>query len=280
MLEVLQYNFMQHALAASLLASVACGIVGTLVVVNRLVFLAGGVAHAAYGGVGLAFYAGLPVLPSAIGFSLFSSLIMAGVSLTHKNKADTAIGVLWAAGMATGIILMDLTPGYNVDLMGFLFGSILAVPAEDITLMLWLDILLIALTIILYPGLKVLSFDPEYARARGLPVTFLYCLLIAMAAVSVVMIIRVVGLILVIALLTIPPFMAERSAASLHGMMITATLWAILFCFSGLAIAYHFNLTSGACIIGVAAVCFFIGMGWDACCHFRYRFLSSNKENA
>lgn len=264
MLEILQYDFMRFALLAGLLASIACGIVGTLVVVNRLVFLAGGVAHAAYGGVGLAFYAGLPVLPCAVGFSLCSSLIMAAVSLKHTNKSDTAIGVLWAAGMAVGIILIDLTPGYNVDLMSFLFGSILAVPVEDLQLMLWLDGIILLLTLIFYPGLKVLSFDPDFAKARGLPVTFLHGLLVAMCAVSVVMIIRVVGLILVIALLTIPPFMAERSASSLHGMMISATLWSIFFCFTGLAVAYQFDLTSGACIISVAAICFFSGMGWDA----------------
>lgn len=267
MLHMLSFEFMQHAILAGVLASIACGIVGSLVVVNRLVFLAGGVAHAAYGGVGLAFYFGLPVLPCTVGFSLGASMLMAGVSLRYKEKADTAIGVLWAAGMAFGIILLDLTPGYNVDLMSFLFGSILAVPTQDLWLMAILDGTVLLLTAYFYPGLLILSFDREFARARGLSVTFLHCLLVGMAALSVVMIIRVVGLILVIALLTIPPFMAQRKARSLARMMLAAICWSILFCLGGLMISYHFDITSGASIIAVAATCFFIAMAFDAVTH-------------
>ncbi len=264
LMNMLGFDFMRHAIAAGLLASIACGVVGTLVVVNRLVFLAGGVAHAAYGGVGLAFYMGFPVLPCAAGFSLASSLAMAGVSLRYKEKADTAIGVMWAAGMAFGIILVDLTPGYNVDLMSFLFGSILAVPVEDLWLMAALDVLVLVLTIVFYPGLLLLSFDSEFAAARGLPVAALHCLMVGMAALSVVMIIRVVGLILVIALLTIPPFMAQRHARSLASMMFSAVGWSMLFCLGGLALSYRFDLTSGASIIAVAAGCFFLALGQDA----------------
>ncbi|MFV0347665.1 MAG: metal ABC transporter permease [Halodesulfovibrio sp.] len=264
MWQMLNFDFMQYAIIAGVLASIACGIVGSLVVVNRLVFLAGGVAHAAYGGVGLAFFFGLPVLPCTVGFSLGASMLMAGISLRYKEKADTAIGVLWAAGMAFGIILLDLTPGYNVDLMSFLFGSILAVPVQDLWLMAALDVLVIAATCYLYPGLLLLSFDREFARVRGLSVTFLHCLMVGMAALTVVMIIRVVGLILVIALLTIPPFMAQRTARSLAGMMVRAIGWSILFCLGGLAISYQFDITSGASIIAVAAVCFFIAMLSDA----------------
>ncbi|GFM35880.1 metal ABC transporter permease [Desulfovibrio psychrotolerans] len=267
MLHMLSFDFMQHALLASLLASVACGVVGSLVVVNRLVFLAGGVAHAAYGGVGLAFFLGLPVLPCTVGFSLGASLLMAGVSLRYRDKADTAIGVLWAAGMAFGIILLDLTPGYNVDLMSFLFGSILAVPVEDLWLMAGLNAVVLLLTAYHYPGLLLLSFDSEFARARGLAVPMLHCLMVGMAALCVVMIIRVVGLILVIALLTIPPFMAQRHARSLAGMMLAATGWSILFCLGGLALSYRFDLTSGASIIAVAAVCFFAALGADGLKH-------------
>lgn len=260
---MLHYDFMQYAILAGVLASIACGIVGSLVVVNRLVFLAGGVAHAAYGGVGLAFYFGLPVLPCTVGFSLSASMVMAGVSLRYREKADTAIGVLWAAGMAFGIILLDLTPGYNVDLMSFLFGSILAVPVSDLWLMAGLDAAVILLTAYLYPALLLVSFDREFARARGLSVRLLHCLIVGMAAVSVVMIIRVVGLILVIALLTIPPFMAQRKARSLARMMLAAVGWSILFCLGGLLLAYHFDITSGASIIAVAATCFFLAMGVD-----------------
>lgn len=260
-MDILTLPFMQNALAASLLASIACGIVGTLVVLNRLVFLAGGVAHAAYGGVGLAFYCGLPVLPCTLGFTLGSSVLMSTIARKYKEKADTVIGVLWAAGMAFGIILIDLTPGYNVDLMSFLFGSILTVSSFDLWLMFGLDIFILGATIVAYPGLLSISFDAEYARSRGLPASLLHTLLVCMAALSIVMIIRVVGLILVIALLTIPPFIAERRARNLAGMMAAAIFWSMLFCVIGLALAYWFNLTSGASIIAVASVTFFLMVG-------------------
>ncbi len=219
MLHALSYDFMQQALAASLLASIACGVIGTLVVVNRLVFLAGGVSHAAYGGVGLAFHYGWPVLPSAIGFSVASSMLMAGVALKRPEKADTAIGVLWAAGMAFGIILIDLTPGYKADLMSFLFGSILAVPVTDLYLMAALDAALLAVVALCHQTLLVTSFDREFAEARGLPVRTAHYLVVGMTAVGVVMLIRVVGLVLVMALLTIPPFIAARSARSLPSIL-------------------------------------------------------------
>jgi zinc transport system permease protein len=136
MLEALQFEFMQNALMAGILASIICGIMGTLIVVNRIVFLSGGIAHAAYGGIGLAFFFGWPFLLGTIGFSLLMALFMAAVTLKMKHRSDTIIGVIWALGMALGIILMDLTPGYNVDLMSYLFGSILTVPDSDIWLML------------------------------------------------------------------------------------------------------------------------------------------------
>lgn len=256
MLEALSLGFMQNALLAALLASVACGIIGALVVVNRVVFLSGGVAHAAYGGVGLAFFLGWPVLPTVLGFTLAASSLMAAATLRRNERADTVIGVTWAAGMAMGIILLDLTPGYNVELMSFLFGSILTVPRSELWLMAGLDLVVAGLVALLYRQFLALSFDPEFARTRGLPVTALHFLLLAMIAVSVVMIIRVVGLILVIALLTIPPYLAERRAGSLAGMMLRSVALSLAFCLAGLALSYRFDLSSGASIIAVASAAF------------------------
>lgn len=257
MLEAFQLEFMQNAVLAGLLASVACGVIGSLVVVNRMVFLAGGVAHAAYGGVGLAFFLGLPVLPCAVGFTLLASLIMGAVTLTYVERADTVIGVLWAAGMAFGIILLDVTPGYNVDLMSYLFGNILTVPKSDLLVMLVLDCLILSLVVLFYKDFLAMSFDQEFAKAGGSPVKFLHFLMLGMIAVSVVMIIQVVGLILVIALLSIAPNLAERQTRSLGGMMILAGFWSAFFCLAGLWLAYTFDITSGASIIAVAVATFF-----------------------
>lgn len=260
MLDVLQHEFMQNALWAGLLASVICGVIGSLVVVNRVVFLSGGVAHASYGGVGLAFFLGLPVLPVTAVFAAVAALLMAAVTLKARERADTVIGVMWAAGMALGIILLDVTPGYNVDLMSYLFGSILAVPDSDLALMAGLAAVVLAVVLACYRGFVVMAFDEEFARARGVPVAFLHCLLLALIALCVVMVIRVVGLILVIALLTIPPFIAERRVRSLGAMMLVSSILSAVFCVGGLWASLLLDVTSGALIIAVACLAFFLSL--------------------
>ncbi len=260
MLETLQYEFMQNALIAGILAGIACGIIGTLVVVNRIVFLSGGIAHAAYGGIGLAFFLGISPLLGAAGFAIAVALIIAFIALRREQRVDTLIGVLWAVGMACGVVLIDMTPGYHVDLMSFLFGSILAVPRSDIWLMLGLDVVIIVTVFIFYKDFLALSYDAEYARLMGAPVKTLYTTLLVLIALSVVVIIRVVGLILVIALLTIAPYIAEHYSRSLKGMMVYSIVLNLVFTLLGLWLSYTFNLTSGATIILVAAAFFFLSL--------------------
>ena len=257
MWEALQYDFMRNALLAGLLVSISCGIIGSLVVVNRIVFISGGIAHAAFGGVGLGFFYGFSPFVGAAFFASGVSLIMGAVSLKSKHRADTIIGVLWAIGMAVGIILIDLTPGYHVDLMSYLFGSILAVPAADLWLMLPLDGFILLVVLLFYKEFVALSYDEEFAFVVGIPVKTLYLLLLGMTALSIVMIIRVVGLILVIALLTIPPYIAEKYTRSLGRMMVLSSILGVCFTLSGLWLSYVFDLTSGATIILVAGVGFF-----------------------
>jgi zinc transport system permease protein len=260
MIEALQFEFMRNAVFAGFFASLICGVIGSFVVVNRLVFLAGGIAHAAFGGIGIAFFFGIPYMLGTLGFSLIAAMLMTAVVLKNKHRADTFIGILWAVGMATGIILLDLTPGYNVSLMSYLFGSILAVPDSDIWWMIGLSITTLSAGVFFYRDLLAISYDDEFARLRGVPVNLIYFLFIGLVAVSIVIIIRVVGLILVIALITIPPYIAEKYSRSLAQMMMFSTLLAILFNLSGLWLAYTYNLTSGATIILVAAAVFFISM--------------------
>lgn len=256
MLEALSFEFMQNALIAGVLASIICGVIGALVVVNRVVLLSGGIAHASYGGVGLAFFLGLPMLPVTAAFAVCSALLMALVTMRVKERADTFIGVMWAAGMALGIILLDITPGYNVDLMSYLFGGILATPQSDLILMGWLAGIVLIVVFSCYKGFWAMSFDEEFARARGVPVTALYFIMLALIALSVVMVIRVVGLILVIALLTIPPQIAENRTSSLHTMMLLSAILSMFFCVSGLLLSYELNLSSGATIIAVSVAGF------------------------
>jgi zinc transport system permease protein len=262
MFEALQLEFIRNALAAGILVSLVCGVIGTLVVVNRIVFLAGGIAHAAYGGIGLAFFMGWPYVAGTLGVSVVAAGIMAAVTLKARHRVDAMVGVIWAVGMAIGVILLDLTPGYNADLMSYLFGSILAVPASDLWQMGAIGAGVVITVTFYYNDFLAMSYDDEFARLRRVPVTFLYCLLLVMIALTVVMIIRVVGLILVIALLTIPPFIAEKFTGSLRAMMVVASLLSCLFTVSGLWLSYLFNLTSGATIILVAAVGFFAAALW------------------
>jgi len=280
MLEALQLEFVRNALMAGILVSIVCGIIGTLVVVNRIVFLAGGIAHAAYGGIGLAYFMGWPYITGTVGFSLVSAGVMAAVTLKSRHRADAMVGVLWAVGMATGIILLDLTPGYNVDLMSYLFGSILAVTTSDLWQMGIMGMLVIAVATYFYNDFLSMSYDDEFARLRNVPVTLLYYLLLCMVAISVVMVIRVVGLILVIALLTIPPFIAEKFTSSLRGMMVMSSILSCLFTVIGLWLSYVLNLTSGATIILVAAVGFFTALLWKRLMPRLFKDASTGTTNA
>jgi len=263
MWEALQLEFVRNALTAGVLVSVVCGVIGTLVVVNRIVFLAGGIAHAAYGGIGLSFFMGWPYAVGTTGFSILAAGVMAAVTLKARHRVDAMVGVIWAVGMAIGVVLLDLTPGYNVDLMSFLFGSILAVPDSDLWQMAAVGIAVIAVVAYYYNDFLAMSYDDEFARLRNVPVAFLYCLLLGMVALTVVMIIRVVGLILVIALLTIPPFIAEKFTGSLRAMMVMSSILSGLFTITGLWLSYLFNLTSGATIILVAAAGFLMSVLWE-----------------
>ncbi len=253
MIEALQFTFVQHALIAGVLVSIAAGIIGSLIVVNRMVFLAGGIAHASYGGIGMALYFGFPIFLGASLFSIFSALLVANLTLNRRNRIDTFIGLIWAVGMAIGIVFIDLTPGYNVDLMSYLFGSILAVGTQDLYFMGGLLVLIVAAVSLWYRQILAVSYDSEYAALRGVNVRFFYTLILILSALTVVIAIKVVGLILVIAMLTIPVYIAEKLSNSLWQMMLISGFVATLFTLLGLWLSYTYNLTSGASIILVSA---------------------------
>ena len=263
MLEALQFEFMRNAVFAGVLVSIACGIIGSYVVVNRTVFISGGIAHAAYGGIGLGYFLGLEPILVAIPFSLAAALIMGLIQHRTRQKSDTLIGVLWAIGMAIGIIFIDLTPGYTADLMTYLFGSILAVPQSSIWAMLVMDAVIILTVYLLYNEFLALSFDREYAKVLSLPVERLYLLQLGLTALTVVLTMRVVGLIMVIALLTIPPAISLQFTSKLHQTMILSSILGIIFTLLGLSFSYLFNLSSGATIILVAGLCFLLTMLYE-----------------
>lgn len=258
MMEALQYEFVQNALIAGLLVSIASGIIGSLIVVNRMVFLAGGIAHTAYGGIGLAVFLGLPIFLGASLFAVVAALIIAFITLHHRNRMDTFIGLMWAIGMALGVVLIDLTPGYNVDLMSYLFGSILAVSHEDILYMGLLLAMIVFIMTFWYRDILAVSYDSEYATLRGINVPFFYTLILILSALTIVVAIKVVGLILVIALLTIPVYIAERLSNTLYMMMILSGIFSSIFTLCGLWFSYSFDIASGASIILISAFSLFL----------------------
>ncbi|MBM4018931.1 MAG: metal ABC transporter permease [Planctomycetes bacterium] len=258
-----RYSFVQHALLAGVLASIACGVVGTYVVVRRITYIAGGISHCVLGGIGAAVYfqqvhgwAWLTPLVGAIAAALAAALIIGLVSLRAKQREDTVIGALWAIGMAVGVLFIAKTPGYAQDLMSYLFGNILMVAPADLWLIAALDALVVALGLAFYNQFLAVCFDEEFARVRGLRVEFYYLLLLGLTALTVVLLVTVVGIVLVIALLTLPVAVAGHFARRLWQMMALATVFSTIFTTLGLAISYKPDLPAGATVIVLAGAAY------------------------
>ncbi|MBC2697731.1 MAG: metal ABC transporter permease [ANME-2 cluster archaeon] len=258
MMELLQYEFIRNAIMAGILASISCGIIGVYVVVKRIVFISGGIAHASFGGIGLGYYLGINPILGVLPFSIASALSMGWVSKRSRLPEDTAIGILWAMGMSIGIILVSLTPGYAPDLMTYLFGNILTVPFSDIVLMLVLDAIIILVVYSFYKEFLALCFDEEFATVRGVHAERLYLILLCLIALTIVVLIRVVGIILVIALLTIPAAMSRQFTSNLKKMMMLSILFGAVFSSGGIWLSYLFDVPSGATIVLVMSVVYLL----------------------
>ncbi len=254
---LLEYQFLQNAFLAGILASIGCGITGPFVVVNRISYLAGGIAHAILGGMGIALYFQFDPMIGALISALFSALLIAYIKLNFNQQEDTIIGALWAVGMATGIIFISQTPGYNTELLSYLFGNILMVSESELNMMLLLDASLIIIIALFYKNLVAISFDREFAKTRGVAVGFYYTLLLCLIALTVVLLIQVVGLILVIALLTLPAAIASHYSYSIIKIIGISIVTGMLFSSGGLMISYQADFPAGSTII-VLAGCVFL----------------------
>ena len=255
---VLEHGFLQQALLAGLLAAIGCGLIGPFVVVKRIAFLAGGIAHSVLGGMGAAVYFGFNPLLGALAAAVLAALLIGWVRLAWRTGEDTTIGALWAIGMAVGILFISRTPGYTTDLMSFLFGNILLVPSRELAIMAVLDLVLLVTVVLFYRQFVAVAFDEEFARLRGVPVTFFYLLLLVLVAVTVVLMIQVVGLILVIALLTLPAAVAGQWIHSIAGMMLAATLLGIVLTGTGLGLSYAPDLPAGPTIVLLAGAVYLL----------------------
>jgi zinc transport system permease protein len=260
-----QFDFLRNAIAAGVLVSIACGIIGLLVTVNRIVFISGGIAHTAYGGIGIAIYFGQNPVIGAFLFSLIAAFGMGSIDTEKGHRADTVIGIMWAVGMAVGmavgIIFIDATPGYKADLMTYLFGSILAVSACDLAMMFITDVFIILFTFVFYRQLLAVSWDADFARTRGINIRFFKYAILIMSAMTVVLMMRIVGLIMVIALLTIPAASASSVSHRFGTQMVIAALYGLAATAGGLFFSFSFNVTSGAAIILVSAALYMLTRG-------------------
>ena len=253
-----QHAFLQSAVIAGLLASIGCGVMGTYVVVKRIAFIAGGIAHSVLGGMGAAVYFGFDPLAGALAAAIVAALLIGWVRLQWQAQEDTLIGALWAIGMAVGILFISKAPGYQSDLMSFLFGNILLVPQESLWFMVGLDAVLLIVVGAYHRQFLAIAFDEEFARLRGIPVAFFYLLLLVLVAVTVVLLIQVVGLILVLALLTLPAAVAGHYVHSLGRMMFFAVLLGAVVTLSGLALSYDPDLPAGPTIVLLAGAVYIL----------------------
>lgn len=259
-IEALQYEFMRNALVAAVLVSIACGIVGTFIVIKRIVFISGGITHAAFGGIGLGYLLGVNPVLTAIPFSLASALGIGVMSRRTKISEDAAIGILWTVGMALGILFIGLAPGYAPDLFSYLFGSILTVPFTDIIIMVILDLIIIVTVMLFYKEFQALSFDEEFSEIAGVPTRTLYLILLCLVALSIIVLIRVVGIVLVIALLTIPTTIVRQFTHKLRSLIVYSAVCAVILTVAGLWLSYLFDLPSGATIVLALACTFLISV--------------------
>jgi zinc transport system permease protein len=255
-MEIFQYEFLKNAIAATVLVNIVCGIVGTYVVIKKIVFISGGISHAAFGGIGLGYFLGVNPIITAVPFSLLSALAVGLISKRSKLSEDAAIGIIWAVGMALGIIFINLTPGYAPDLFSYLFGNILTIPVSDLYIMLAMNLIIILIVALFFKEFNAISFDEEFSTVVGIPNRVLYLVLLCMVALCVVILIRIVGIILVIALLTIPSSICRQFTYNIKKLIISSIVVGIILTLTGLWISYLLDLASGATIIIVLAAVF------------------------
>lgn len=256
LISLFEYQFFTNALFAAILASIACGIIGSYIVAKRMVFISGGITHASFGGIGIAYFMGLnPVLGAAV-FSVMSALGIEWVSAKSDVREDSAIGILWSLGMAIGIIFIFMTPGYAPNLMSYLFGSILTVSSLDLWMIGILAAILIAIFTFFYHLILFVAYDEEYARSHKAPVALVKYALISLVALTIVLNIRLVGIILVISFLTIPQSTANIFTRRFNYIIFLSIAFGIIGSISGLLISYFYNIPSGATIIFAFVIIF------------------------
>jgi len=250
--------FLRNALYAGILSSILFGVVGAVVTVKRISGLAGSISHAVLGGIGLALFLsvhnivpGIQPLTGALVFAVVSALIIGFVSLKAQQRVDTAINAIWAIGMSLGVLFLAKTPGYT-DLMSYLFGNILFISTENLILLAILDAVILLLAYRFYPQLEASAFDEEFAKVRGVPTEGLFLAILILTAIAVVLLQTFVGLVMVIAMLTLPAGTASYLARNLASLMVWGVVFSLFFSVGGLALSWSYDLPTGAVVVVLA----------------------------
>lgn len=248
--DLIQYGYLSNALAACVLSGITCGVVGTYVVCRRMVFLAGGITHASFGGLGIAFYAGANPIAGAMVFAVLSALGIEWAGSRGRIREDSAIGIIWSVGMAVGALFMSLRPGYTSgDLSAYLFGSIVTVTRGDVMALALLTLVILAGALLWLRPIMYVAFDRDFARSRGIPTRVISYAMAALVAVTIVLSIRIMGIVLLISLLTIPVAVVNAFSRDYRTIAATAPAVAVAGNVAGLAASYHFEVPPGAAII-------------------------------
>jgi len=248
------YTFMRNAVFAALLASIVTGIIGTVAIEKKLISMSGGIAHASFGGIGLGYLLGFEPIWGGLLFAVAASATIGKLPKETKLRADTMIGILWSFGMALGILFISIAPGYMPDMTSYLFGDILSVSTGSIIYMAAFSAAVVIMFLMLYNHLVLYMFDEEYAAARGIKVKVLEWAVYIMIPVGIIVLVKVVGIILTIALMTIPVSVAKLFFKTMGKVVVFSMLLSLVFCIIGLAVAYYANIPSGVCIVIISAL--------------------------
>ncbi|MCK5759182.1 MAG: metal ABC transporter permease [Clostridiales bacterium] len=255
---ILNYTFMQNALMAALLASIVTGIIGTIAIEKKLISMSGGIAHASFGGIGFGYLLGFEPIWGGLVFAVGSSVLISRLSKNSKIKADTMTGILWSFGMALGILFISLAPGYMPDMTSYLFGDILSVSTSSLIYMGIFTAVIIFVFAMLYNHLISYMFDEEYSKARGINTKALEWIVYLMIPIGIMVLIKIVGIILTIALMTIPVSIAKLICKSIKRVIIASMILSAVFSVVGLTISYYVNIPSGVCIILLSTVVYLL----------------------
>jgi len=253
-----EYTFIRNAVLASIIASIVCGVIGTIIVEKKLVSMSGGIAHTSFGGIGLGYLLGFEPIIGGLIFAVIAAVSISKIRRETKTKSDTLIGMFWAVGMALGILFISMSSGYQPDMTSYLFGDILTVSSVYIKIMVVLSIIILGIIFTAFNYWKAYLFDEEYLKVLGIDIKILEYILFIIISLSIVILIKVVGIILAIALLTIPPAISKLFTKDLKKIMGLSIIFGIILSFLGLYVSYNFNIPSGSTIILVSVVSFLV----------------------